>query len=139
MKSIYYLSLFGYSSNIAGLVTSIPAITSGLFELYAMVSSKGLDLSDPIIKTTLIHAGMNDIAIIAALYNWLSRRKVEGFAPGLSNVFLSTLMLGAVAYSGFLGGGLVYTHGVGVQRMGKGKEEKEESIKSQIEEEKKKM
>jgi hypothetical protein len=33
-------------------------------------------------------------------------------------------MLGSALYAAFLGGGLVYTHGTGVQRMGKGRDEK---------------
>jgi uncharacterized membrane protein len=125
---LYYTSLFSYASTIAGILTAIPAVSSGAIEAYAMISSKGLDLNDPVIKTTVIHAVMNELAIVGALYNWFSRRNVEGFLPSGVNVLISSIMLGAVAYSGFLGGGLVYTHGVGVQRMGKGKEEKDKNI-----------
>jgi hypothetical protein len=32
-------------------------------------------------------------------------------------------------YAAYLGGGLIYTHGVGVQRMGAGAEEKKEKTK----------
>jgi len=92
-----------------------------------MVSSKGLDLSDPIIKTTLIHAGLNDLAIVGAVYSWLAKRLNEDFVPTGGTVMISSLMLGAVAYAAYLGGGLVYTHGTGVQRMGQGKREKEQA------------
>lgn len=122
---IQTFSLFSYASTIAALFTALPAITSGLFEAYAMISANGLDFSNPIIKTTLIHAGVNDLAVLGALYNWLSKRGAEDFVPGGSNVVVSSVILAAVGYAAFLGGGLVYEHGVGVQRMGHGKAEKE--------------
>lgn len=96
-----------------------------------MISAKGLDLKNPVIKTTLIHAGLNDLAIFGAVYNWLTRRNREDFMPWGGNALVSVGILGAVAYAAFLGGGLVYTHGTGVQRMGKGKEEKNELLKTQ--------
>ena len=40
-------------------------------------------------------------------------------------MLVSALLFGAIGYSGYLGGGLVYEHGVGVQRQGHGKEERE--------------
>jgi hypothetical protein len=107
---IHYISMFSYASNIAGLLTSIPAITSGLFEAYAMFSTKGLDLSNPVINTMLIHAGLNDLAVFGAIYNWLSKRNLEGLAPRGVNALVSAFMLGSVMYVAFLGGGLVYTH-----------------------------
>merc|ERR1711900_75817 len=114
---VYHLCLFSYVSTVAGVLTSFPAITSGLFEAYPMVSAKGLDLSNPVIKTTLIHAGLNDLVIFGAVYN----------------------MLSSVGYAAFLGGGLVYTHGVGVQRMGKGKEEKDAEVAKEKVEAKKEL
>lgn len=90
-----------------------------------MISSQGLDLSNPKIKTTIIHAALNDVAIFGAVYQVLSKKNRVGFMPNRVNLLLSGLMLGAVGYSSFLGGGLVYEHGVGVQRQGHGKEEKE--------------
>lgn len=65
---IYHLSLFGYVSTIAGIVTSLPALSSGLFEGYALISANGLDFSKPKVKTTVIHATLNDLAIAAAVY-----------------------------------------------------------------------
>jgi hypothetical protein len=66
---------------MAGLLTSIPAVTSGLFEAYAMILTKGLDLSNPVINTMLMHAGLNSLAVFGAIYNWLSRGNLEGLAP----------------------------------------------------------
>jgi len=126
-----YLSLFSYASTIAGLITSLPALSTGVAELYAMIQSRGLDFKnlDPVVKVTLIHAGLNDLAIAGAAYNWLSRRGRTGFAVETSNCLISAVILGGVMYSAFLGGSLIYAHGVGVQRQGKGKEEKEKATK----------
>lgn len=85
-------------------------------------------MSDPVVKTTIIHAAMNDLAIVGAIYNWYTRRHVEGFLSSGANVLISSILFGAVAYSGYLGGGLVYEHGVGVQRMGDGKKEKDRKV-----------
>jgi len=126
---IYHTSLFSYAGTIAGILTALPAISSGAAEAYAMISANGLDLQNPKIKVTLIHAALNDLALAGAIYNWWTRRDVQGFLPSGLNTVISSIMLGTVAYSAFLGGGLVYTHGVGVQRMGKGKEEKDANIK----------
>merc|ERR1712093_459796 len=136
---VYHLCLFSYVSTVAGVLTSFPAITSGLFEAYAMVSAKGLDLSNPVIKTTLIHAGLNDLVIFGAVYNMLSRWGNEAYMPTGRNTLVSFLMLGGVGYAAFLGGGLVYTHGVGVQRMGKGKEEKDAEVAKEKVEAKKEL
>ncbi|KAG4413265.1 hypothetical protein IFR04_013616 [Cadophora malorum] len=136
---VYHLCLFSYVSTLAGVLTSFPAITSGLFEAYAMISAKGLDLSNPVIKTTLIHAGLNDLVIFGAVYNMLSRWGNEAYMPTGSNTLVSFLMLGGVGYAAFLGGGLVYTHGVGVQRMGKGKEEKDAEVAKEKVEAKKEL
>ncbi|KAH7309317.1 hypothetical protein BKA65DRAFT_171298 [Rhexocercosporidium sp. MPI-PUGE-AT-0058] len=136
---VYHLCLFSYVSTVAGVLTSFPAITSGLFEAFAMIKAKGLDLSNPIIKTTLIHAGLNDLAVFGAVYNMLSRWGREAYMPEGGNTLVSFVMLGSVGYAAFLGGGLVYTHGVGVQRMGKGKEEKDAGRAKEVVEAKKEL
>jgi hypothetical protein len=108
----YQFSLFIYVLNIIGVLTSIPAVISGVFEAYALTEAKGLDFSNPVIKTMVIHAGLNDLAIVGGIYN----------------AFVSALVFGGVAYAAFLGGGMVYTHGTAVQRQGKGKAEKEQRL-----------
>lgn len=99
-----------------------------------MISAQGLDLSNPKHKATIVHAALNDVAVIGAVYNLLSKWNRDAFLPTGVNTLISATMLGGVIYSAYLGGGLVYEHGVGVQRMGKGKEIKD----SMIEEEKSK-
>jgi len=69
----------------------------------------------------------------------LSRWGNEAYMPTGRNTLVSFLMLGGVGYAAFLGGGLVYTHGVGVQRMGKGKEEKDAEVAKEKVEAKKEL
>jgi len=90
-----------------------------------MVKAKGLDLKNPVVRTTIMHASLNDLAILGAAFNWWSRRGKTGFALETGNIVVSVVMLMGVIYSAYLGGGLVYEHGVAVQRMGKGKKEKD--------------
>jgi len=124
-----HLSLFSYISTIAGIVTAVPAILTGGAELLAMIKNKGLDLQNPVVSTTLLHAGLNDLAIVGAVFNWYSRRDREGYFVEGQNAFVALATLGAVGYSAFLGGSLVYKHGYSVRRMGEGKKEKEEEVK----------
>lgn len=123
---IHHLSLFGYVSTIAGIATALPALSSGLIEGYALISAQGLDLSKPKVKKTIAHAALNDLAIFAAIYQVINKSRNVSFLPSGHNVVLSGLALAAVGYSAYLGGGLVYEHGVGVQRQGNGKNEKEQ-------------
>jgi uncharacterized membrane protein len=125
---INYLSLFSYASTIAALFTSIPTLSSGLAEGYAMIQANGLDMSNPKIKTTVLHALLNDVAVVGAFYNYWTRSTTEGYLPSATNVLISSVMLGGVMYSAYLGGSLVYKHGVGVQRQGEGKEIKEKTM-----------
>jgi len=134
-----YLSLFSYASTVAAIITAIPAVLTGGAELYAMVQAKGLDFKNPVVKTTFIHAGLNDLVVFGAVYNWLSRRGREGYAVETQNGLVSLVLLGAVMYSAMLGGSLVYAHAVGVQRMGKGKQEKEQETKAVKEQGKKEL
>ncbi|CZS88424.1 uncharacterized protein RAG0_00179 [Rhynchosporium agropyri] len=136
---LYHLSLFSYASTIAGIFTSFPAITSGLFEFYDLVQTHGLDFSNQKIKITSIHAALNDVALFGAVYNVISRYGREAWISNGKNTLVSMALFGGVGYAAFLGGGLVYTHGVGVQRMGKGKEEKEASRAKEIAEAKKEL
>lgn len=131
------LSILGYFSNLLGIITSIPALVTGFAELYAMVSAQGLYQVDektgeksliPKVKTTLMHASLNDIVVGNAVYNWLMERNVEDYKPAGHQIVLSAGMLLLAFYAAYLGGGLVYTRGVGVQRMGTGAEEKQKEM-----------
>lgn len=66
----------------------------------------------------MIHAFANDAVVALATFNWWTRRQDDGFALPTSNSILSAIALPALLYSAYLGGSLVYHHGVAVQRQG---------------------
>jgi uncharacterized membrane protein len=134
-----YLSLFSYASTIGAVITALPTIAFGAAEGYAMIQANGLDWSNQKVKVMIIHALLNDVAIAGAMYNWWSRRKVDGYMISGTNAFVSGVLLGGVMFSAYLGGSLVYKHGVGVQRQGEGKEIKEKSMKEQKQKGKKEL
>jgi len=55
--------------------------------------------------------------------------QLEDYRPYGHQIFLSSGSLAMTMYAAHLGGGLVYTHGVGVQRMEAGAEESKEKSK----------
>ena len=79
-------------------------------------------------KTRAPQAGLNDIVIVGAVYNWLMDRNAEDFKPAGHQTVLSAGALFMAFYAAYLGGGLVYTRGVGVQRMGTGAEIKKREM-----------
>jgi len=125
-----YVSLASYFSTVASVITSAPALVTGVAEGYALISANGLDLSNPKVRTTITHASLNDLAIGLAAYNWYTRRGVDGYAINGVNAAISAVMFLGTAYSGYLGGGLVYARGVGVQRQGSGAELKKEQMEN---------
>jgi len=128
------LSILGYAVNVLGIITSIPAVLTGGAELYAMIQGNGLYQTDekgqkvlvPKVKIALIHAGLNDIVIAGAVLNWLLERNVRDYRPAGHQVAMSAVLTAVQMYAAYLGGDMIYTHGVGVQRMGKGAEKKQE-------------
>jgi uncharacterized membrane protein len=120
---IYQLSLTSYLCTIAAIVTSVPALTTGIAELYGLIKKRGL--GDRATKVGLIHAGLNDVAVAGVVYNWLSRRKRTAFETSGTNASISAVLLFSTLYSAYLGGSLIYKHGVGVKRMGEGLKKKQ--------------
>jgi len=133
------LTRFSHFLNLLGLITAIPAVATGGMELLAMI--KGQDLANklqksenkaatvqkmhPKMKIAFLHAGLNDIAVAAAGYNWWTRSTAVGYAPSSANVLVSAALFGGVLTSAYLGGKMVYEYGVGVTRPGEGKRLKE--------------
>jgi len=133
------ITILAYFLNAVGILSAIPAVLTGFAELYAMYSTRGLFTEDgssgkkkldPIVRITLTHAGLNDFAVVCAIYNWLMERHRphEDYQPYPHQIVLSAGALIMTLYAAFLGGSLVYKHSVGVQRMGSGAEEKEAKL-----------
>ncbi|ODQ53537.1 hypothetical protein SAICODRAFT_30196 [Saitoella complicata NRRL Y-17804] len=137
------ISKFGYVSNILGLLTSIPSITSGSAELWELYKTGGINRKDKelthpksheeyvdrSVRIGLYHGALNAVAFSISTYNWWVRRKIPGFHPTGGNVLLSAIAMGGIAFSAGLGGELVYGKAVGVQRMGYARDEKIEGRK----------
>jgi len=133
-ENLSALSILGYASNLLGIITSIPAVLTGGAELYAMINSNGLYLTDekgqkklvPKVRIALMHAGLNDLVVAGAVYNWLRERNATDFRPAGHQVVMSAILMAVQMYAAYLGGDLIYTHGVGVQRMGEGAKKKQQ-------------
>ncbi|KAH8758085.1 hypothetical protein BGZ57DRAFT_527717 [Hyaloscypha finlandica] len=125
-ENLSTLSILGYASNVLGIITSIPAVLTGGAELYAMIqgnglyqtSEKGEKVLVPKVKIALLHAGLNDLVVAGAVFNWLQERNVADFRPAGYQVVMSAILMAVQMYAAYLGGELIYAHGVGVQRMG---------------------
>ncbi|BGP15408.1 hypothetical protein JCM10213_005092 [Rhodosporidiobolus nylandii] len=145
LPPIAIINTLSHYTGAAGLLFSLPAIATGVSELYGMwkgqAEQKGLkgsakdaaakrDVAGEKLKTTLTHATLNDFVIGVATYNWWTRRKSADLILPRSNALLAAIALPVFFYSAYLGASLVYEYGVGVQRQGeaaevKGREEKE--------------
>jgi len=102
-----------------GLITAIPAVLSGSQQLIKMKNNNQAFEADgktmrPKFKTTLTHAALNDVAVLAAAYSWYVRRESVGLLPSDLNLLISVVALPAMLFSASLGGKLVYNYGVGI-------------------------
>ncbi|GAA5829823.1 hypothetical protein JCM11251_007896 [Rhodosporidiobolus azoricus] len=138
------LNTLSHYTGAAGLLFSLPALATGLSELYGMwtgqIEEKGAkgsvadaavkkDVAGEKLKTTLLHAGLNDFVLGVAAYNWWVRRQSAKLILPNTNAILAALALPVFFYSAYLGGSLVYEYAVGVQRQGEAKEIKEREEK----------
>ena len=111
-----------------GLVTTLPAVVTGVQQMYKAIGNGGLYQADgqtlrPKIKVTMVHAALNDVAFLASLYSWWTRRGNVGLVPSDLNVLISGVLFPVLMYSASLGGRLTYNYGMGMNLAG-GKKEK---------------
>ncbi|KAH8595470.1 hypothetical protein B0O99DRAFT_594633 [Bisporella sp. PMI_857] len=95
---------------IAALLTSIPTLITGGVEGYHLFFGGSLDSRDvkhgklhPIVKITLIRAWLNYASVAGAVFNWRTRRNVEGYSTSGSNTMVSGFITSAMGYAAFLG------------------------------------
>jgi uncharacterized membrane protein len=133
------ITRFSHYLNIIGLITAVPAVATGAFELFGMIKRQDLanklqksqdktatvQKMHPKMKIAFLHAGLNDLAVFGSAYNWWTRSTAAGYAPTDANVLLGVVALTAISFSGYLGGVLVYEYGVGVTTTSEGKRIKE--------------
>ncbi len=87
-----------------GVLTAVPAAATGARDY--------LDTSGPARRIGLLHAAVNDAALMAYGLSWLARRR----GRRVRGAVLSLVGLGLAGTAGWLGGHMVYTLGAGVER-----------------------
>ncbi|KAL5118910.1 hypothetical protein ACEQ8H_003233 [Pleosporales sp. CAS-2024a] len=106
--------VLSYYTTILTLLFTVPAIVTGAQQLMPVIQRDGF--SSKKAKVGVSHALINDLAALGALYNWWTRRGNAGFAPDATNMLISTAVaLPTTLYAAYLGGSLVYVHGMGFQ------------------------
>jgi hypothetical protein len=106
--------VLSYYTTILTLLFTMPAVVTGAQQLMPVIQRDGF--SSKKAKLGVMHALINDLAAVGALYNWWSRRSTPGFTPDATNIFISTLVaLPATLWAAYMGGSLVYIHGMGFQ------------------------
>jgi len=140
------ISRFSHICNVLGIITSVPAVLSGGVELYAMIRGNGIwesikRESDgkevyrgmvPKVRHGILHALLNDVALMASVYNWWTRKDRAAFAPDGTNIMLSMMLLPGVFFSAYLGGAMIYKYGVAVMRQGEAVQIKKDMQKDEV-------
>jgi uncharacterized membrane protein len=98
------LSKAGHYSLIFGLLGAAGAATTGVLDYYEIEN-------EPVRKTALYH-GLSNAALIGCYL--ASFRSRDGHRAGSKSLLLSVLGASLIGLSGYLGGKLVYEHGVRV-------------------------
>jgi uncharacterized membrane protein len=71
------ITILGYFLNVAGILSSVPAVLTGFAELYTLYSTRGLYIQDapkgkktldPIVRITLMHVGSSKYTSLYACY-----------------------------------------------------------------------
>jgi uncharacterized membrane protein len=88
-----------------GIIGAIAAAIPGFMDFRS--------LRDPrLVKMGLVHMSLNLMALLLFVVNWLTRW-ID--APYSISITLSTVAMIGLVFSGWLGGEMVYVHGVGVK------------------------
>ncbi|KAH6633251.1 hypothetical protein C7974DRAFT_375358 [Boeremia exigua] len=107
--------VLSYYSTIITILTTLPAIATGVVQLAPVIQRDGFQSKKA--KIGAVHALLNDVALFGTIYNWWTRSQQAGFTPSTTNVLVSVaLALPLTMYSGYLGGSLVYEYGMGFSR-----------------------
>jgi uncharacterized membrane protein len=105
--------VLSYYTTILTLLFTVPAVVTGSAQLMPVIQRDGF--SSKKAKLGVMHALINDLAALGALYNWWTRRNVVGFTPDATNILISTVVaMPATMWAAYMGGSLVYVHGMGL-------------------------
>jgi uncharacterized membrane protein len=104
--------MLSYYTTLLTLLFSAPAVATGAYELMPVIKRDGF--SSKKAKVGVLHAVINDVGVVAAAYNWWSRRSNPGMVPDNTNILISSVVaLPATMFAAYLGGSLVYIYGMG--------------------------
>ena len=107
--------MLSYYANILTILSALPAISTGALELMPVIKRDGF--SSKKAQVGVMHALINDITVLGAAFNWWSRRSHAEVLPSGLNVLVSTVLaVPASLFAAYLGGSLVYVHGMGIGR-----------------------
>jgi uncharacterized membrane protein len=85
-----------------GCLAALPTVAAG--------SADWVNTTGAARRTGLVHAAVNDVALMTYLWSWRERRR----GHGLRGAMLSAVGAGWLGLGGWLGGHLAYSQGVGV-------------------------
>jgi uncharacterized membrane protein len=91
-----------------GVLGALAAGLVGFIDLF------GIPSGTKAFRTGLVHMGLNLVIIAAYVGNFLWRRGELGAGVALGPLILSAVSLGALGFSGYLGGKLAFRYGVRV-------------------------
>jgi uncharacterized membrane protein len=92
---------------VGGIIGALAAAIFGLIDL--------LSLPREVRKTAIVHMSINLLVVVLFVVNaWLRIRSPDAGAGASSLVWLSVIAVALLVVSGWLGGKLVYVHGVAV-------------------------
>ncbi|KAF2001957.1 hypothetical protein P154DRAFT_463523 [Amniculicola lignicola CBS 123094] len=107
--------MLSYYTTILTILFSVPAVISGALEFMPVIKRDGI--SSKKAQAGVLHALVNDITVLGAVFNWWTRRNTANFVPDSTNVLVSSVLgVPATFFAAYLGGQLVYQYGMGVGR-----------------------
>ena len=121
------ITRFSYYATFLGLTGGVAAVITGGLDFAKLADRhdfvkklrNSTNLVDtvkrfhPKLKYAFVHGLINDLVVIAAGYNWWTRKSAAMNAPSGTNILVSAISFVLLSISGYLGAELVYVYGVG--------------------------
>ncbi len=101
------LSWLGRWGMVAGAISGAVAALAGL------IAQEEVNVEGPSMDTLITHRNLN-LGLVALTSVLATRRMLDDARPGPAYMASAALGVGALLYSGYLGGKVVYEYGVGV-------------------------
>lgn len=103
-------------SELGRTLMPIAATSAAVAGVAGLIAQQTVELDDHTTDMVITHRNINlGLVGVAAL---MARSRVKQEKPGLGYLLLGLAGIGAMTYSAYLGGHMVYNHGVGVEKAG---------------------